>query len=115
LRLLYFDIFNGECVARNTGLPAFRATITGSKIHKIEASFNVRNIVDRGYDWFIEECNEENASWTKKHRHLMPSLKRLALKESLKHPFKYTNYIQDNPRFPFAIVWNEWGNDEERK
>lgn len=108
MKLLYFNIHNGDCVPAYTCLPQFRATITGSTIHKIEASFNVTNIIDRGYEWFIEECTEEKESWNFKHRHLMPSLKRLALKQSLLHPFKYTNFEETNPRFPFVVVWTKY-------
>lgn len=107
MKVLYFNIMNGECVPAFTVLPAFRATITGSKIHTIEASFNVRNIIERGYEWFLEQVEEENESWTSKHPHLMKSLKKLALQQSLRHPFKYSNFEPASHRFPFVLVWGK--------
>lgn len=105
MKVLYFNIHNGICVPAYTALPAFRATITGSKIHTVETSFNVSNIIRHGYDWFINQVEEENRSWTMEHPHLMKSLKKLALKQSLKHPFRYSNFDQLNHRFPFVVVW----------
>lgn len=105
MRELYFNILNGECVPAFTCLPVYRATITGSKIHKIEASFNVRNISSKGYEWFISEVEDENTSWTHTHPHLMKSLKKLALKQSLKYPFKHSNFEPNNHRFPFITFW----------
>lgn len=107
MKVLYFNIHNGECVPAYTALPAFRATITGSRIHTIETSFNVSNITQYGYEWFLDEVLEENNSWTFEHPHLMKSLKKLALRQSLLHPFKYTNHKELNHRFPFVLVWDE--------
>lgn len=107
MRVLYFDIHNGECVPAYTALPAFRATITGSRIHTIETCFNVSNIAQYGYDWFINQVEKENRSWTTEHPHLMKSLKKLALKQTLLHPFKYSNFDQSNHRFPFVLVWHK--------
>jgi hypothetical protein len=106
LKVLYFNISNGKCIPAFTCLPAYKATITFSKIHKIEACFNVSNIARKGNDWFLEEVKEENDSWTKKHPHLMESLKDLALKQALRHPFKYSNFNEENHRFPFVLVWD---------
>jgi len=105
MKELYFNISNGECVPAFTCLPAYRAIITGSKIHKIEVSFNVGNITRNGYNWFVDQVEEENESWTKLHPHLMKSLKKLALKQSIKHLFKYSNFEPDNHRFPFIPFW----------
>lgn len=105
MKVLYFNILNGECVPAYTVLPSHRATITGSNIHSIEISFNVANIADRGYDWFLNQVEEENKSWSTRNPHLMVSLKKLALKESLKHPFKYSNFEPSTHRFPFVLAW----------
>lgn len=105
LKVLYFNIMNGKCVPAFTCLPQYRALITGSKIHSIEASFNVSNIARKGYDWFLEEVKEENESWSFKHPHLMESLKELAAQQSLKYLFRYSNFEPDNHRFPFVLVW----------
>ncbi|MEK4824510.1 hypothetical protein NSS71_08125 [Niallia sp. FSL W8-0951] len=106
MRILYFNIMNGKCVPSYTCLPSHRAFISGSKIHSIETSYAASNIYHKGYDWFRESVKEENYDWSKRHPHLLASLKKLALKESLKHPFKYSNFKQVNPRFPFVLVWN---------
>lgn len=103
MRELYFNIMNGECVPAFTCLPSHRATITGSKIHKIETCFSAANIARKGYDWFLDVVQEENEDWT--NSHLMESLKKLALKQSLRHPFKRSNFEPDNHRFPFVLVW----------
>jgi hypothetical protein len=105
MKLFYFNISNGECVPAFTVLPQFRATITGSKIHKIEASFNVGNIIKNGMEWYLDQAKEDYESWEYKHKHLMSSLKRLALAQALKHPFKYTNFDDEHIRFPFVTVW----------
>lgn len=105
MKVLYFDITNGKCVSPSSVLPFYRATITGSKIHSIEACFNVANIAQHGYDWFLEEVEQDNKSWTTRHPHLMKSLKGLALEQSLRHPFKRTNFEPNNHRFPFVLVW----------
>lgn len=105
MQLLYFNIDNGECVPAFTCLPSHRARITGSRIHSIEVSFNVTNIQNKGYDWFINQVKEENLSWEVEHPHLMKSLKRLALKMSVTHPFKYSNFEPSNHRFPFVLAW----------
>lgn len=105
MKVLYFNILNGECVPAYTCLPSHRAMITGSKIHSIEVSFNVSNITRYGYEWFLKQVEEENESWTKTHPHLMSSLKKLALKQSLCHPFKYSNFEPESHRFPFVLAW----------
>ncbi|HDR4450947.1 TPA: hypothetical protein ROY06_005471 [Bacillus cereus] len=105
MKMLYFEIDNGECVPAYTCLPSYRAKITGSKIHSIEACFSVSNITRKGYDWFLNNVEEENESWATKHPHLMRSLKRLALSQSIRHPFKYSNFEPSNHRFPFVFVW----------
>ncbi|PEK78340.1 hypothetical protein COF75_22650 [Bacillus toyonensis] len=107
MKMLYFNIENGECVPAFTCLPSHRAKITGSKIHSIETCFNVSNITRNGYDWFLNNVEEENESWAKKHPHLMRSLKRLALSQSIRHPFKYSNFEPSNHRFPFVLVWSK--------
>lgn len=105
MRTLYFDISNGKCILSHSALPAYRATITGSKIHSIEVCFNVSNIAQRGYDWLLEEVEQANSEWTTTHLHLMKSLKTLALKQSLRHPFKHSNFEPNSHRFPFVLVW----------
>lgn len=105
MRTLYFNIVNGECVPQFTYLPTHRAIITGSKIHSIEACFDVGNIAKHGYEWFLEEVEKENLMWTKTHPHLMKSLKNLASEQSFRYLFKYSNFTPDNHRFPFVIVW----------
>lgn len=105
MKTLYFNIMNGECVPAFTRLPAYRATITGSKIHSIEACFSVSNIAYQGYEWFLKQVEEENLNWSKRHPNLMASLKKLALKQSLLHPFKRSNFEPDCYRFPFVLVW----------
>lgn len=107
MKVLYFNIMNGECVPAYTCLPSHRATITGSKIHSIEVSFNVGNIARNGYEWFLDSVEDEYLIWEKTHPHLMPSLKKLALKMSLRHPFKYSNFEPDNHRFPFILAWSD--------
>lgn len=105
MKVLYFNISNGKCVPAFTCLPSHRVTIKGLKIHSIETSFSVANISRYGYDWFLKEVKEENESWTKTHPHLMKSLKKLVVKQSLRHPFKYSNFDPDNHRFPFVLAW----------
>lgn len=106
MKELYFNIFNGKCVPAFTCLPQYKATITFSRIHKIEACFSVANIVKNGYEWFLEQTKEDNEIWEVKHPHLMDSLKKLALNQALRHPFKYTNFNEENHRFPFVLVWD---------
>ena len=106
MKELHFNIINGECVSPFTCLPSHKAIISGSKIHRIEACFNVSNIVQKGYQWFLEGVEEENIMWSKTHPHLMKSLKRLALRQSIKHPFKYSNFSLSNHRFPYVLVWH---------
>lgn len=105
MKIMYFNVENGECVKPFTMLPAYRAYITGSKIHMIEACFNVGNISRNGYEWFLDEVEKDFNSWDKTHPHLMKSLKKLALKESIKYLFKHSNYKVTNHRFPYVPVW----------
>lgn len=107
MKVLYFNLSNGECIPAFTVLPAYKATITGSRIHTIEACFSVSNIISNDYEWFQKQVERENKSWSEKHPHLMKSLKRLALKESLKHPFRYSNFEQASHRFPYVLVWSK--------
>jgi hypothetical protein len=106
VKVFYFNIDSGRCVPTFTCLPSYKATISLSRIHKIEACFDISGIEKGGYDWVISQVKEENESWIRKHPHLMKSLKKLALKQSLKHPFRYTNFNEENHRFPYLLVWD---------
>ncbi|AEW47099.1 hypothetical protein BCP78_0092 [Bacillus phage BCP78] len=105
MKELYFNIENGECVPAYTCLPSHRAIISGSKVHRIEVSFNISNITRNGYDWFLNQVEDEYLSWEEKHPHLMVSLKKLALEMSLRYPLKHSNFEPDNHRFPFVVAW----------
>jgi hypothetical protein len=105
MKILYFNISNGEAVPPFTSLTSHRATIAGSEIHSIETCFSVSNIAQNGNEWFLKQVEKENKSWSEEHPHLMASLKKLALKESLRHPLRHSNFEPDNHRFPFVLVW----------
>ena len=105
MRLLYFNISNGEVIQPSKALPAFRVTTNKMEIIQIETCFNVGNIIERGMDWYFDQLDKEWVSWEHEHPHLMKSLKKFVRQEYIKHPFKYTNFIATNPRFPYMLVW----------
>lgn len=107
MKVLYFEIHNGECVPSTNSISGYRALISGKRIHNIETCFNVSNIAKNGYGWFLGEIKEENEDWTKNRPNLMKSLQDLAFKMSIEHPFKYTNLEKDNHRFVYAYIWIE--------
>lgn len=105
MRVMYFNIDNGACVKPFTVLPAYRAYVTGSKIHMIEACFNVGNITGNGYEWFLNQVEKDFNNWDFQHPYLMRSLKNLAMRESFKYLFKYSNFQATNHRFPYVPIW----------
>lgn len=104
MRLLYFNIWNGE-VGKPSILPAYRVTTHHMKIIKIETCFNIGNILERGKEWYLNQVDQEWEVWENTHPHLLPSLKKFVKKEYFKHPFQKTNFIESNPRFPYVVVW----------
>lgn len=105
MRILYFNILDGEVVKSFTNLPQYKATFIKGKLISIEACFGIKNINGDTLEWFQSQVEEEFNLWNSNRFKFRDKLLKLYKKEKWKLLFSKTNHIPNCHRFTYILVW----------